>query len=110
MNRNLEGANTTVDAGLRVTGCLGEQVRGSTDSFMAEVPKRDAETLIPVRQKYIRLGTIIYSECCLAGTYLTYTTLRLFCSEESDEVRSKLEQKQTTEKSRLLLCCTLKKV
>ena len=41
---------------------FGGTERGSMESFMVEVEKRDAATLVPIIQEYIRPGTIMYSD------------------------------------------------
>ena len=41
---------------------FGGMERGSGDSFLVEVAKRDAATLLPIIAQHVRPGTVVYSD------------------------------------------------
>ena len=56
---------------------FGGMERGSGDSFMVEVPRRDAATLLPIIATNIRPGTIVYSNELVSYPYPDSQQLRM---------------------------------
>ena len=73
MKANSGSENIT---GLAVDGhwVFGGMERGGSDSFLVEVPRRDAATLLPIIAQYVRPGTVVYSEEWSAYNQLATTT------------------------------------
>ena len=53
---------------------FGGMERGSGLSFLVEVDRRDAATLLPLITNYVRPGTVVYCDECAAYNQLTATT------------------------------------
>ena len=56
---------------------FGGMERGSGDSFMVEVPRRDAATLLPIIATNTRPGTIVYSNELVSYPYPDSQQLRM---------------------------------
>ena len=53
---------------------FGGMERGSGDSFLVEVAKRDAATLLPIIAQHVQPGTVVYSDKWAAYHQLAATT------------------------------------
>lgn len=60
---NLEKENITRVVWWSVFGFFGGIERAPKNIFVVPVPNRETVTLIPLRQKFMKPGTMVYSDC-----------------------------------------------